>query len=143
MTHVSVVPVIKLHHCWSHSAVVVLLGQFGLHLLHMTRAGLSGGGGDQCIFTPSVTATTTTKSIFRGRSVPTTFKMNAHSCTWRCVSAVCVCVFLLRFCSCLHHLLGSCGLEFILGFTLAWCVCGICVLWFVLAEALKCQVELE
>lgn len=35
---------------WSHCAVVVLLGQFGLHLLHMTRAGLSSGG--QCIFTP-------------------------------------------------------------------------------------------
>lgn len=34
----------------SYSAVVVLLGQFGLHLLHMTRAGLSSGG--QCICTP-------------------------------------------------------------------------------------------
>lgn len=89
------------------------LGQFGLHLLHMTGAGLSGGWwGGVCAcasFTPSVTATTTAENVFRRRGLAT---------------AVCVCVSLSLYVLCVCSCFGSCGfwVAFLVGCTPAWCV---------------------
>lgn len=113
---VRVIPEIWLHF-WSHCAVVVFLGQLGLHLLHVTRAGLSSVG--QSFFIPSTMATTQLPSL------PSTLKMSAHSCIWRCVF-VYACVplehWFLFFIMCFAPVVWSC-----VQCAVQHGMCGVCV----------------
>lgn len=78
---------------------VVLLGQFGLHLLHVTRAGLSGGGGGQYAFTPLRDRNNQPSGAHLEEEVHMTFKKNSLVDGGVCVRMCVVCV--------------CCGLEFI------------------------------
>lgn len=92
------------------------LGQFGLHVLHMTTAGPSTEG--RCILKPSE------RTAAELQRLPTTFKMSTHVFSRRCVRAlVCVCVCVLVFLEVLLVFYIIALLLWFQGCTVARCVC--------------------
>lgn len=136
MTCVSVIPVIrpKLRHFWWGLTLLLWFFSDSLGCICCTWQELACPAGGSVSVPPSVAATTTTRSTFKGWSLPAASRKSDHSCTWRCVCVAAMFLFLLRFCSCFHYSLCSCGFVNF-GCALAWCVCvcvwecSVCGLW--------------